>query len=482
MRRSSTHVSRACQTIILSITLSLVSLLFWVPTVHSHQPSRKYCNPAVSVGSSSTAVAFETAAWFRFGRRQQQRPQQRERRLSFSNQPNHNMSLRKNPTAFIKNGTPLMPTPKTASVSTTLRGGSSSNTLPPSLFHNRPFWTSQAIFLGANAAGFVLNLLFPHAHYHVDLLGTGAFGAAALPTLWAAITKPKQPLQSLPPRVTYSAVAVTTWSVKLASFLLYRVITKGGHDARLDDVLANPSSSLGFWTISCLWGMLCSLPFTLGTTSSLPGSPRWLAAGGTLFTLGIITETVADYQKWMFKNTHASNEFCNVGVWSLSQHPNWFGNLLLWTGIFVMNAPALIVPSSSLSINKINATNWLTRHWRVGVALLSPLFMTWLFYGEATGQLLPDVIQQTHERYGYGVDPVYTKCTYSYRYSYTPNTHVGWEILTILFVCLFGSSCFRCGHGSAGDSQPFEMDFVDVTVAERFDCTSWMELEFDLWR
>ena len=52
---------------------------------------------------------------------------------------------------------------------------------------------------------------------------------------------------------------------------------------------------------------------------------------------------VADLQKWQFKADPANKgKFCDAGVWKLSQHPNWAGNLLMWTGITIFNAPTLL--------------------------------------------------------------------------------------------------------------------------------------------
>jgi steroid 5-alpha reductase family enzyme len=178
------------------------------------------------------------------------------------------------------------------------------------------------MIVGMNALGYLINLVAPHAHYHVDLLGTSAFGVAA-----AVAAAPSFSL----PRVRWSSMAVITWSVKLASFLFYRVIANG-HDARLDDILANPKSATGFWIFSMFWGLLGSLPHTLGCTSRLPGNSLFMKAGATMFGIGWITETLADYQKWAFKRQYPG-QFCNAGLWSLSQHPNYFGNFLYVDGL-----------------------------------------------------------------------------------------------------------------------------------------------------
>lgn len=259
-----------------------------------------------------------------------------------------------------------------------VRGGNTSRKMAvSSFFNNAPLWRSSKIFALVNVAGFLVNLVAPKCHYHVDLFGTGAFAAAAIPTL----NSPNR-------RIHWSSTAMLTWGSKLAGFLLYRVLNQG-HDARLDATLATPTGAAGFWFISLLWGLVCSLPHTLGSTSTVPvKSPLFLYTGAGLFGLGLTIETLADVQKWMFKQAHPG-QFCNVGVWAISQHPNWFGNLLLWSGIWVMNAPAL-VNHSAKGIWKYN---------RAVLALLGPMFMWTLFDAQATGKILGDSLEANHKRY-----------------------------------------------------------------------------------
>jgi hypothetical protein len=171
--------------------------------------------------------------------------------------------------------------------------------------------------------------------------------------------------------------------------------------------------------LSLAWGCLCSLPHTLGTTSSSVGNPLATKLGLTLAVTGLLTETLADYQKWKHKQREQEGEQqsnsivpasspspIRSGLWSLSQHPNWFGNLMLWTGLCIVNAPALIEPNLFPSRATLMTRLWSWR--RVGLAALSPLFMGYTFWGQATGRLLPDGHQATLKRYGYGVDQSYT--------------------------------------------------------------------------
>ena len=139
------------------------------------------------------------------------------------------------------------------------------------------------------------------------------------------------------------------------------------------------SGTFGFWFVSLLWGCVCSLPHSLGATSSynipILQSP-YSIAGAVLFVVGFLTETTADFQKWMFKQS-SPKQFCDVGVWSISQHPNFLGNLLLWSGIFLINAPALVDPPPPVATETTVASIFqnLWRFKRVALAALSPLFL-----------------------------------------------------------------------------------------------------------
>jgi steroid 5-alpha reductase family enzyme len=310
-----------------------------------------------------------------------------------------NMSLRTNKATrpVSSNGGPP-PIPRgggsgpNGSASTVPRGGAAN-----SIFDNTNMFYGQAIIIGANVLGLLMSLT-TNSHLHVDLLGTGAFAVSALPTLLN---------KSLPDRVRLSSAAVFTWSSKLAAFLFYRIL-QTGHDGRLDDILAHPLYATGFWTFSMAWGILCTLPHSLGTTSSMPGSPIALRLGCALFGLGLLTETTADYQKTVFKLAHPG-QFCDTGLWSLSQHPNWFGNMVLWSGIFLMNAPALIEPlAAKAGVNTMTVWKNMLRYKRIGLAFVSPIFMLYLFSGQANGSITESV-KLSYERYGYGKNDAFTK-------------------------------------------------------------------------
>lgn len=276
------------------------------------------------------------------------------------------------------------------------------------IFSNAPFFQSLQIYTASNVIGLLISLL-TKSHIHLDLIGTGAFAIASiLPYIGIALQKTSSTIDAsllissgALGRITLSTAAVTIWGTKLAGFLFYRAMQLK-KDQRLVELFKTVSGTCTFWSFSLVWGILCSLPHTLGLTSSASGNIITLSTGSILYILGLVTESLADYQKWKFKSSNPG-KFCNIGLWSVSQHPNYFGNLLLWTGIWVMNVPALIELDSPLPFNtehfplSLFQSIWNAR--RAIVSLLSPLFAFALFNKQASGDML-NSLEITQKRYG----------------------------------------------------------------------------------
>ncbi len=239
-----------------------------------------------------------------------------------------------------------------------------------------PLWKAVSVYAATDAVGFMISLA-TGSHVHLDLIGSGAFCLASLPYIFSSSATLSQKI---------SSVAISIWSMKLASFLFYRA-TRVGHDMRLEETLSSISGTFGFWFITFLWNVCCSMPYLLGLLSTR-SDPLFVQVGGTIYGVGLILETVADAQKWFFKQAHPGR-FCNVGLWALSQHPNFFGNLVLWSGIFIMNIPALLHPSSGYK--------------RLALALISPLFMWALLYGQTQG-IVTNATQLSASKYGSDIE------------------------------------------------------------------------------
>ena len=175
--------------------------------------------------------------------------------------------------------------------------------------------------------------------------------------------------------VVFGCVAI--WAVRLAAFLLARVL-KAGDDKRFDEMREKFFAFLGFWIFQMLWVYIVGLSYLLlnayqvpvGTTSddlTFGRSPRdW--AGLVMFIVGFLIEAVSDQQKFYFRfnatavaGSEGTRPILRKGVWAWSRQPNYFGEIFLWWGLFVL----CLNPTSDPS-----GTTY--------VSILSPIFITLL--------------------------------------------------------------------------------------------------------
>jgi len=155
------------------------------------------------------------------------------------------------------------------------------------------------------------------------------------------------------------ALFVWIWAFRLGSFLFIRV-KKAGSDGRFDLMKKDFWWFLMTWTIQGLWVFLTLAMALAAITSESKMAIDIFAIIGTLIWIfGFSIEVIADQQKTNFKDDPANKDkFINVGLWSWSRHPNYFGEMVLWIGIAVIAFPVLI-------------------GWQL-VALISPIFVIFL--------------------------------------------------------------------------------------------------------
>ncbi len=213
-----------------------------------------------------------------------------------------------------------------------------------------------------------------------DTIGAVTYTTVTLFACWAAYSA----LGSLDIRAMVIAAMVIIWCIRLGSFLYRRIHAAGGTDSRFEKIKVSPTRFLVAWTLQGLWVVLTASAALAAITSNNPqplGVFFWV--GAAVWLLGITFEAVADNQKSAFKNDPANmGKFIDVGLWRWSRHPNYFGEITLWTGILIMAIPVL----SGLS--------WLV--------VISPIFVT-LLLTKISGVNLQNA--QAKERWG--DDPAY---------------------------------------------------------------------------
>lgn len=134
------------------------------------------------------------------------------------------------------------------------------------------------------------------------------------------------------------SVLAAIWALRLGSFLFNRIL-RDGKDGRFDEIKPNPLRFLTVWTIQGLWVFLTAFPvFIINSSQGLTGgalSPLGYFGLAT-WAVGFSLEAIADYQKRVWKNDpNKKNPFIDVGLWKYSRHPNYFGEITLWTGTYL---------------------------------------------------------------------------------------------------------------------------------------------------
>jgi len=129
---------------------------------------------------------------------------------------------------------------------------------------------------------------------------------------------------------------VVAWACRLGIFLFYRVL-KDGKDKRFDDIKTKPLVFCIPWNLQAFWVYVNLLPTFLMSESSLNPSLGALDfIGWGMWLFGIVFEVVSDVHKIIWrKNAQNAGKFIDAGLWSVSRHPNYFGEIFLWFGLFV---------------------------------------------------------------------------------------------------------------------------------------------------
>jgi len=129
---------------------------------------------------------------------------------------------------------------------------------------------------------------------------------------------------------------VCFWAVRLVCYLFMRILAIGS-DKRFDLYRERPLLLLRFWVFQLLSIWVIVLPEVILNSKQSDMDFNWRDyLGWCMFLVGFICEIISDHQKFTFRlNPNNNCHWCDVGLWRYSRHPNYFGEILLWYGLFV---------------------------------------------------------------------------------------------------------------------------------------------------
>ena len=223
-----------------------------------------------------------------------------------------------------------------------------------STLYGLPLMAAMALGIFAvQWVGLIHARLFETEHYF-DLVGSLTYVTV---TLFAV-----QQTAEMGLRQQIIAGVVIVWAARLGPFL-FRRIQKAGEDRRFRKIKLSTPRFLLTWTLQGTWVFItagAALAAIMTQNTATIGTIFYV--GVTMWILGFAIELIADNQKTAFKADPANkNKFITTGMWSRAQHPNYFGEILLWTGIAVMALPSLSGSTMIFLISPLFVTLLLTR-------------------------------------------------------------------------------------------------------------------------
>lgn len=186
------------------------------------------------------------------------------------------------------------------------------------------------------------------------------------------------------PRKLILLILVNLWGWRLAGHVFMRGRGRG-EDRRYAKWREQHSPGFAWWSLRFVFllqggiAWLVCLGFQVGMYAAEPAGFGWLSwVGLVVWCFGYYWEAVGDYQLLKFMRDPANRGgILDSGLWRYTRHPNYFGETVMWWGIFLIVLP---VPYG-----------WLT--------IISPLLLTFLILKVSGVTMLEKDQQEVKPKY-----------------------------------------------------------------------------------
>ena len=154
---------------------------------------------------------------------------------------------------------------------------------------------------------------------------------------------------------------IITWATRLGSFLFMR-IRKIKRDKRFDKMRNSFIKFGGFWVLQGFTVCMIMMSSILFLNSESNIFNNYSIIGIIVWIIGLSIETISDNQKYAFKQDKKNKgKWIESGLWKYSRHPNYFGEILNWIGIYIF------------TLSNLSGINIL-------IALISPAFISFMLF------------------------------------------------------------------------------------------------------
>lgn len=141
-------------------------------------------------------------------------------------------------------------------------------------------------------------------------------------------------------------ILITIWGLRLALHIGVRNYSQKP-DFRYENMRLKNPQNWWWWSFFKVFLLQASLLWIIGLVviegtrvDASQGSPSLIALGIGISLIGIIYESIADYQLTRFRSLQRNGSskartVLTTGLWQYSRHPNYFGEFVFWWGLFL---------------------------------------------------------------------------------------------------------------------------------------------------
>ena len=234
------------------------------------------------------------------------------------------------------------------------------------------FWIMGIIALVFSSIGFIKYIWFISIGYGFSVAAIGGglliFGRDRLDT-----------------GLILACVLFIIYGLRLGGYLALRELKSGSYNRKMEKEIKTKKgipivAQIGLWVSAALL-YICETSPVIFRMENSAGSDTLLYIGLVISLLGVIIESVADLQKNAAKKKNP-HRFVDTGLYRIVRCPNYFGEMLFWTGVFVGGTTAM---------NSV---------WQWVAALLGYLGIIYVMFGGARRL-------EIRQKRTYGEDPEY---------------------------------------------------------------------------
>lgn len=149
---------------------------------------------------------------------------------------------------------------------------------------------------------------------------------------------------NLTPVTVVLSVLCIVYGCRLGGYLLVRERKSASYQKTMKDDIKDGSDmkfilKVVVW-VSCAFLYCCQVSPVFFRLQNGAKTDAAAVVGTVIMALGIVLESASDYTKNRYKKQNP-HRFCDVGLFRIVRCPNYLGEVLIWTGVFVSGVTAL---------------------------------------------------------------------------------------------------------------------------------------------